>query len=430
MRAFLLILVLGATISAAQPSEKPSKTPLNLFEQQIASLAKDKTQDRERLIKAFVAGLKEKNEKLAAIDITDNRYVYLLSRDETNLLVGPLLRDKDDVVRWRALRSIGLNGLAGKHFETVTAMVKSATPEQLELVVLAMARSRDERFYPHLHQMLKHPDGMVRANAVFEMSNAMPRKALEPALTALWNDPHPQVRYDLTWLFSTDIAKLRERLKDPSPHVREAALRIIGETKRAEGSKDVAACCNDPEPHVRGQAAKSLGLLKSTAHLSTLVKLLEDRDVYPRRMAVMALDDFRDTKLAPIFVKMLRDSDSQVCEYSVQALRKLAAPEHAKAVLGLLNDESTGVRFAAAATLVRWTGAEHAKEIHRMVTAIRADSRRGGSLGDGHALIREMKSEDFLPTLELLAENGFLRDAAVEQQGMIREKKSVPAPLP
>lgn len=431
MFAFIFFLCLNLQAKDPQPTEKTLQIPLGVFEQQFAFLVKDKNkaQDRERLIRAFVAGLVEQQEKLGAIDITDNRFVRIFSPDETNLLLGPLLRDPDDVVCWRALRALSLNGLAGRHFDTVTAMVKAAKGEQMNTVIMAMARSRDNRFHPHLREMLKHPDGLVRSNAAFEMPQTMPREMLEPVLAELWNDPHPQMRYNLTWYFSSDLAKLRERLKDPSPHVRGAALRIIGETKRVEGAKDAAALCNDSDATVRGQAAVALGLLKLPAHVDTLVKLLDDGDVYPRRTAVIALEQYQNAKLAPIFVKMLRDADNQVRKYSARALGKLPTPDQAKFVLALLNDDDISVRFTAAVTVIRWTGATHAKEIHRMVTALEPQ-RRAGYGGNGYDLIREMKTDAFLPTLVLLAENSLIRDAAVQQQRMIREKRNLPAPAP
>jgi HEAT repeat protein len=421
MHPLIQLLVFVAPLGHGQSTEAGNGS-VSQFEKQIRSLGMEKAQERKQLIDAFVAGLEDQKTKLAAIDITDNRYVYSLTRDESNVLLGSMLRDKDGVVRWRALKAIGLNGLAGKHFDTVTAMAKDANPEQLSTVVFAMARSRDDRYYPRLFDFLKHTDGTIRATAVFEMSHTMPRKLIEPALAALWKDPHPGVRQDLTSYFRKDVRKVRERLKDSDRNVRETALRIIGESNHVEAAKDVAAFCDDPDAHTRGQAAATLGLLKSREHLNVLVKLLEDSDVYPRRLAVKALDQFMDTELAPKFVKMLGDSDNQVREYAVQALRELVVPEHAESVLGLLNDKDIGVRYSAATTLVRWKGAEHAKEIHQMILGLKTDERSGGWVGNGLALIREMKSKAFGPTLELLAENSYMREAAREQLRKLAEK--------
>ena len=197
MFVFMNLPIIGG--GRASEFEK-TQSEVNAFERKLAAFPKEKEADRDQAIRVFFGQLKEATSaiKLAAIGMTCSRYVYVVPQKLRGEMMGPLLHDLDMRVRLRAAHSLGYNGLAGEHFESIVALLKQVDIEGLPHVIYAMSRSQDARFFPHLRDLLKHEDGTIRAEVVFELGYwHRDRDTIRAELKKLWDDPHPQVRYNL-----------------------------------------------------------------------------------------------------------------------------------------------------------------------------------------------------------------------------------------
>src|SRR5262249_39270473 len=158
-------------------------------------------------------------------------------RPLTSELMGKLLKDSEHKVRVRAAHSLGYNGLAGEHFESVVALLKAPIKEGLDEIIYPMGRSADARFYPYLRDLLKNEDGATRAQVIFQLRLWPHERAKVRAdVLALWNDPHPQVRYNLLSFVDVEtkegLAQISERMQDSSAFVRTGAVERLGTSKQ------------------------------------------------------------------------------------------------------------------------------------------------------------------------------------------------------
>ncbi len=317
-----LLLLSTVLFTPAQVPASPSAGPAPAtvvweFERRLQSWPRGQERQRDQAIRAFFAGLRDRATRLEAIGMTDNRYVYAVPREMVSELMGRMLRDPDLAVRIRAAHSLGYNGLAGDHPEAIVALLRVVPATGLHEVIYAMGRSRDPRFLPHLRALLKHPDGMVRGDVVFQLTGWPPEQVLADVM-ALWDDPHQQVRYNLlSWANVTTpegLARTVPRLKDPSPFVRAGALQHLALSKDPEVPQKVAGMLDDPDPEVRARAAEALGTLKAREHSAAVVRRFRDpkENLYVRRMAIQAFEKLDDVRHLSQVRELLRDPDDQL----------------------------------------------------------------------------------------------------------------------
>lgn len=295
------------------------------FERNLEKWPKGQDKERAQAIRDYFADLKTSAHKIAAIGMMDDRYVYQIPRSMVSELLAPLIKDPDIEVRVRAAHALGYNDKGGEHFEAVVALATQADASQLGSVIYAMARSRDERFLPHLRALLKHADGKVRAGAVFGLRNFPSEKVLSDVM-ALWDDPHEQVRYNLNahcnLKTKEGLELLKKRLKDSSSHVRTGALDYLKRRQELEVPKIVAAMLTDDHPHVRGKALEALGELKADEYRDEFVKRFQNanEDLYVRRMAIRSFATLALPKDMPMVRELLRDEDNQVRQYAAEVI--------------------------------------------------------------------------------------------------------------
>ena len=268
--------------------------------------------------------------KLEAIEMTCSRYVYVIPHKLGGELMGVLLKDPDMKVRLGAAHSLGYNGLAGEHFDGIVALFKQVDGDGIRSLIYAMGRSRDARFYPYLRDLLKHEDGMIRAEAIFELRHwPHDREKVRDDAMKLWNDPHQQVRCGVLAFVDVDskdgLALLRERLKDAGAHVRTYSVECLGRSKQPGVDEIIVGMMTDPEAIVRGKAIETLGNRKAKEHVDLAIGRFQDakEDLYVRRVAVKAMAQLASANHVPILRAMFGDADSQVRDYAMEVVNIL-----------------------------------------------------------------------------------------------------------
>jgi HEAT repeat protein len=148
-------------------------------------------------------------------------------------ILTTLLQDPDPVVRVSATVSLAQLGDAAA-LAKVDAMLASNVPD----VQLAAARTWQGRPGPWVEvvrPLLENPDGLTRLEAARAIAPVDP-EAARRTLTAALGDSNPVIRYESAQvvdealdghLSATDVAALRQRLRDPDAAVRLAVASAL-----------------------------------------------------------------------------------------------------------------------------------------------------------------------------------------------------------
>ena len=293
----------------------------------------DELRDSEKTrnaVRNFFADLDNRALRLAAMDLLDDRYVYLANPELTAELLGPLIRDPDADVRVRAANAIGYNACGAKYADELIAMLDGEpSADALVGVAYAMGRSGYQPFATHLEGVLRHPDPEVRSSALFELTVLNPEKALRHNLRLL-EDPDPSVRRRAIQNFTLApeekvFAPLAGMLEDEDPRVRERAVWALGQMHVNDAADAIARRLSDADHHVRSRAALVLGQMRATPHADAVAKLLDDENVVVRRYATQAMGMMRDPRFVERLRPLLKDEDDQVRERAAEAIGQLEA---------------------------------------------------------------------------------------------------------
>lgn len=154
---------------------------------------------------------------------------------------------------------------------------------------------------------------------------------------------------------------LRRTLEDPSPQVREAAVRSAGTIGLIELIPEISKLLADLDQDVRIAALETLALLAgqdavSVGKIATALSVADESD--KRRDAVYLCGVLQDRERLSLLMK---DADDLVRRAAVQGLARLAGDDAVHHLTLALTDENAGVRIAAASTLGE-TGKQNAVE--------------------------------------------------------------------
>jgi len=194
-----------------------------------------------------------------------------------------------------------------------------------------------------------------------------------PELTAqamaLLRDPMEAVRAEAALLAGTlagadALQALLGRLEDePSPAVRQAVLRSLGQLRQVQALPAVLAQVGSDEP-VATAAAAALASIASRTELepalrAQAVQTLVGRyhranprqGVELREAVLIALGVLIDPQSAPVFLEALKDESARIRLAAINGLAALGQPELAAALAPLAGDDDRGVRQAVIAAL-------------------------------------------------------------------------------
>lgn len=185
---------------------------------------------------------------------------------------------------------------------------------------------------------------------------------------------------------------LSRTLDQPSPQVREAAVRSAGKIGLIELIPEIAALLADFDQDVRIAALETLALLAgrdavSVGKIAAALTVAEESD--KRRDAVHLCGVLHDRERLALLMK---DADDLVRRAAVQSLARLGGDDAVHHLTMALTDENAGVRIAAASTLGD-TGMQNAVEPLILVMAdsdpwVRCAALRSlGKIGGDIALV-------------------------------------------
>ena len=319
----------GEAMSQARQRVAEFEKPL--LQQLLAVKGDDNLRDSEKFrtaIVEFFSGLDDSAMRVAAMELLDSRYVYIVSGEIATELLGPLIRDTDPAVRVRAARAIGSNTCGKQYARELIAMLDGDPPtDALVSVTYAMGRSKHQPFVSHLVKLLDHADAEVCSAASFELTRLAPKQALEHNLRLL-KDGQPRVRraaiQNLIVLPGKNVIMSIERmLDDEDSNVRERAVWALGQMHSTGSADVVAKQTSDSDSHVRARAADVLGQLHAKQHVKILAALLKDEDVVVRRYATQAFGAMGEQQFIKYLHPQLSDADDQVREYAAEAIHQL-----------------------------------------------------------------------------------------------------------
>ena len=218
--------------------------------------------------------------------------------------IAPLLDDADPVVRESAITIAGYFGYPGC-LERVLARCRDDQEIVRRTAIEQLAFFEDGRVFASLEQALAHDTAPVRAAAAAALARVEHPGRVETLVRAL-RDSDPWVRFvSLRSLGAIGdpaavphvIARLQD---DPAPHVRLAAIDVIGSIKPADALEVLGPLTRSANEDIARAAIAALGGLVQDEALVMLEQFGRAREVRTRLAAIEALARRPDARVPEI----------------------------------------------------------------------------------------------------------------------------------
>jgi HEAT repeat protein len=270
--------------------------------------------------------------------------------------IQPLLSNPDPLVRESALRIAGYFG-----YSDCVEQVLQCCRDESEIVrraaIESLAFFDDARVVPSLVEALdRQQPPAVRAAAAAALARADHDVAANALIHAL-RDPDAWVRYvTLRSLGSTGdrgvVPAVLETLRtDPAPHVRLAAIDVIGRLGTAEAWDVLEPLARSSDSDIGGAAIVALGHLEHPEALSALEGFLRAPQPWQREAAVTAIAQRPDAPARALQWVAAADDEQGVAQAAIQGLVRIArrpGPQGAEAAQALVALTAEPVRREAA----------------------------------------------------------------------------------
>jgi HEAT repeat protein len=262
--------------------------------------------------------------------------------------------------------------------QAVPALLKTMATDPDLLIVAAgsLAKIGDDRAFDALVGYIGHPDASVRQGIVSAINS----------------------------IGSTDMrARAPVLLKDPSPLVRESAVKVAGYFGYPECTHLLLALCMDPDEGVRRAVLQHLPYLDDDRVVPTLAEAIRNGTAKERATAAQALAQVEASKAGPLLLASLKDPDEWVQYFSARAIGRLEYSEGLDALTHLAEGDAPGqVRIAAIESLGSIGGPKAVAVLARMSNDNDPDIARAAVVGMGliahpdalHPLLDAVRSAD------------------------------------
>ncbi|MBS0152600.1 MAG: HEAT repeat domain-containing protein [Nitrospira sp.] len=244
------------------------------------------------------------------------------------------LRSSDWIVRMHVAQALG----RVKNADTVEALIpllQDKVKSVREEAATTLAALGDAAI-PYLVQALKHEDWLVRLHAVESLGKSRSPHAVEPLLSALFNDRDSAVREDAVRALgkigdARAVGHLCVAMREPSLRtVAVEALGHIGDPCAVPPLIDVVTGGTPPEATrtavgcgeqwneeliTQGAAVRALGLIGDDRAIPSLVAALNP--THTRAEAAAALANF-GPKVVPVLLPLLNDSPDENFQFHVR----------------------------------------------------------------------------------------------------------------
>jgi HEAT repeat protein len=371
--------------------------------------------------------------------------------------VAPLLSNPDPLVRESALRIAGYFGYADC-IEQVLRCCRDASETVRRAAIESLAFFDDPRVVPTLTEALdqRQPSG-VRAAAAAALVRLDDTVAVDALARAL-RDSEAWVRYvalrSLGSMGDRGVApRVLETLRsDPAPHVRLAAIDVLGRLGPPEAWDVLEPLAQSSDSDIGGAAIVALGHLDRPEALSALEGFLRAPQPWQRVAAVTATSQRSDVQVARLLQWVAAADDEQdVVGAAIQGLARIArrpgaqGTEAAQALVALTAEplrreaairalgELPARRIADVASGLRDPSSEvRCASVEALGRMQQADASRAleAALDDGHpgvrlAAIRALKSLGTRgPQKKLMALARTDPDAEVRRAAMFAASRS------
>lgn len=290
--------------------------------------------------------------------------------------VGPLvtvLRDSD-----RAVREAAIGALTALGEPAVTALATCLTDRELsvqEAASAVLAVIADVRVLAPLVAALKSPDWIVRMHAAKALGRIKNAEAVE-SLIPLLQDKVKAVREEtsaaLAAIGDAAIPSLLNALTHSEWLVRLHAVEALGKTRSASAVEPLlSALFNDRDAAIREDAVRALGQIGDARAVEFLFLVMKEPGLRP--LAVESLGQIGDRRAVPVLINVLNGVDRPEVPRAVDGCgdhwdEEMVAKGAAVRALGSIGDEAavptlldalrhTVTRADAAAALVRFGSA-------------------------------------------------------------------------
>jgi HEAT repeat protein len=244
--------------------------------------------------------------------------------------IAPLLSDPDPLVRESALRIAGYFGYADC-IEQVLQCCRDESEAVRRAAIESLAFFDDPRVVSTLAEALgQHQPPAVRAAAAAAVMRSEHEVAVHALAQAL-RDPDAWVRYvalrSLGSMGNGGVAPaVLETLRtDPAPHVRLAAIDVLGRLGPAEAWDVLEPLARSSDSDIGAAAIVALGHLDRPEALSALEGFLRAEHAWQRVAAVTAASQRSDVQTARLLQWVAAaDDEPDVVAAAIQGLAKIA----------------------------------------------------------------------------------------------------------
>ena len=236
------------------------------------------------------------------------------------------------IEREAALRIAGYFGYA-ECFEQVLALCGDTAEPVRRAAVDQLAFFDDSRVFDRIAQALHDEAAPVRAAAVAALARVEHPSRADALLRAL-RDADPWVRYiALKSLSAIAVPRVVQAVAatledDPAPHVRLAAIEVIGRLKPPNALEILEPLTRSPNQDVARSAIRAVGYVDGTGALAVLERFVRAPDVSQRLTAVDALTSRSEIQVPQILQWVAAgDADTGVSSAAVDGLARIASRE-------------------------------------------------------------------------------------------------------
>ena len=243
--------------------------------------------------------------------------------------IAQRLGDPDPLVRESALRIAGYFGYP-ECLEQVLQCCHDPKETVRRAAIESLAFFEDPRVLPALVTALEQQSPSVRAGAAAALMRVEPSAAVDALARAL-GDSDPWVRYialkSLGSIGDTRVVSnvLKTLRQDPAPHVRLAAIEVLGRLGPTEAWEVLEPLARSSDPDIGSAAIRALGHLERVEVLPALEGFLRAPEPWQRVAAVAAATLRSDARIANLLQWLAAvDDDGDVVEAAIQGLAKIA----------------------------------------------------------------------------------------------------------
>jgi HEAT repeat protein len=243
--------------------------------------------------------------------------------------IAQRLDDPDPLVRESALRIAGYFGYP-ECVEQVLQRCHDPKETVRRAAIESLAFFDDPRVVPALVTALEQQSPPVRAGAAAALMRVEPAAAVDALARAL-GDSDPWVRYialrSLGSIGDTRVVAevLKTLRQDTAPHVRLAAIEVIGRLGPAEAWEVLEPLTRSSDPDIGSAAIRALGHLERSEVLPALEGFLRAPESRQRVAAVAAATLRSDARVANLLQWVAAvDDDEDVVAAAIQGLAKIA----------------------------------------------------------------------------------------------------------